>query len=89
LSFADRYCNIGNPAAWHPFNLTTNTMSTTETHRIRVYFNNLEGEQVSTVQRVTLDESCSIIEFVETAILRTYERGDFLDMEDCDCASVL
>lgn len=60
-----------------------------ETQRVRVYFNNLDGEQVSTVQRVCLDASCELIEFVDEAISRTYEREDFKNMEDCDCASVL
>lgn len=64
-------------------------MSNPETQRVRVYFRNLDGEQVSTVHAVTLASDRELIEFVDEAIDRTYEREDFRDMEDCDCASII
>jgi DNA-binding protein Fis len=64
-------------------------MTTKETQRVRVYFRNLDGDEVSTVHSVTLTTDHELIEFVDEAIERTHERDDFRDMEDCDCASVI
>ena len=62
---------------------------TAETQWIRVYFRNLDGEEVSVKHKVTLTTAHDLIEFVDEAIERTYEREDFRDMEDCDPAKVV
>jgi len=63
--------------------------TSTETARIRVYYRNLDDDEVSTLQTITLPAGMfepSDMEFGEAAMLATQEREDFLSFEDCDCA---
>ena len=60
-----------------------------QTARIRVYYRNLDDDEVSVLQTVTLPSGAyepHDLEFRDGAMLAVQEREDFLSFEDCDCA---
>ena len=56
----------------------------TETHRLRVYYRNTDGDEVDTVQTVTMPLGGDDLELRDAALFATMERDDFGDFEGCD-----